>query len=769
MRDDTGKYLILGAQEYLQAVSDLAVALAAAPPDATPYRIIAERLCEVSRALLVVVGSYDAATEEVHAQHVAGDAAVLRRVEQAIGCEVAGLHRSVPAPVVQAMLNAGVQVMDEPIVAVLGLVDSARAHGLREALGAGPGMLVLFRHAGEVVGAAALLLPAGQVPLPRPVALAFANVAAVALRRKTAEDALRISEEKFARAFHAIPDAVSITDLETARFVEVNDALLRVAGRTRAEFVGRTAEELGLDPGRRVIERVNAEVVGHGSVRAMELPEPVPRPGRGRATLLVSAERIDVGGRPCVLTITRDISDRKHMEQELTRLAYRDPVTDLPNRMLLHDRLEQAISRSRRVGKPAAVAILDLDRFKEVNDTLGHAAGDVLLRRVAERLRTCVRRSDTVARFGGDEFGLVLLDVNGFAGALRVAQRIRASFGTAFALEGREVHTSASIGIALHPGDGDDPDALLKNADIAMYRAKDAGRNTYQFFESAMSAAAAERATLEDALRGAAGRGELLLHYQPQVRLAGGQIVGVEALVRWRHPERGMISPGTFIPLAEETGIIVPLGDWVLREALRQAHAWQGAGLQPPRVAINVSPRQLREPDFPERVAALLAEIGVAPDCIELEITETAVMENIETCVGVLDRLRAIGVHIALDDFGTGYSSLTHLRRLPIDTLKIGQVFVRDITDQPQAAALVSAVVFLGRTFHIDRLVVEGIETPAQLALLRGLGCDTAQGYLFARPEPPAAVGEKLRQGRITVPGTSDPPAGQTTPPSARP
>jgi diguanylate cyclase (GGDEF)-like protein/PAS domain S-box-containing protein len=560
-------------------------------------------------------------------------------------------------------------------------------------------------------------------------------------------DLLRASEEKFAKAFRLSPEVMSITTLDDGRFLEVNDAFCKVLGYSRQEAVGCTGIELELyvDPRRR--DEIVAGLRQAGCVAELEVDL---RDKHGDVhTTLLSAELIEIGGRRCILTALRDITERKRLETELERLAHHDALTGLPNRVLIEDRLEQVLALARRHDRAVAVMMVDLDRFKDVNDTFGHRIGDQVLVAAARHLESCLRKSDSVGRMGGDEFVIVLGEVQDFRGAARVAQRILAAFAKPFHVEGHEVRSGLSIGISVRPVDGDDVEALLKHADAAMYRAKAASGSTFQFFEPGMAAAAAERAVLETSLRHAIDRRELALHYQPQVALGSGNIIGVEALIRWKHPERGMVNPGQFIPLAEETGLIVPLGEWVLREACVQARSWRDSGLPPFRVAVNLSARQLRQRDLVEMIASVLHETGFSPTRLELEVTETGAMEDPERAVATLRRIRELGVRVALDDFGVGHCSLAYLRRFPIDTLKIGQPFTQEAPANEQHAAMLTAMVEMGRTVGVRTVVAECVETREQLDLVRRIRCDVAQGYLLSRPAPARDLDGVLRRGRI--------------------
>ena len=415
------------------------------------------------------------------------------------------------------------------------------------------------------------------------------------------------------------------------------------------------------------------------------------------------------------------------------RLALHDRLTGLPNRTLLHDRLGQELARARREGSMVAVLLLDLDSFRDVNDTLGHPVGDQLLCAVAQRITAAVRATDTLARLGGDEFTLVQPQIRQTAEVIALADKILATLTMPFDVDGQEIHASTSIGIALFPQDGLDPDTLLKHAELALYRAKALGRNQFRFFEAAMDEEAQARRRLERELRLGLERGEFVLHYQPQLELASGRLAGVEALIRWNHPERGLVLPGAFIPAAEANGLIRPLGAWVLREACRQAKAWRERGWDL-SVAVNLSPAQLRHSQFLPTIGDALEAAGLEPARLELEITEGVLMENFEQQGdSFLRGLTADGVRLALDDFGIGYSSLAYLRHLPVKTIKIDRSFVRDLGQDPDALALVRAIVTLGHSLR-KRVVAEGVENATQLELLRELGCDEAQGFHIARP-----------------------------------
>jgi diguanylate cyclase (GGDEF)-like protein len=451
-------------------------------------------------------------------------------------------------------------------------------------------------------------------------------------------------------------------------------------------------------------------------------------PAAVRASAIVGGEGAVVGS---VLILT-DIAERREAEARIRHMAHHDALTDLPNRVFFRDRLAQALARARREGEAVAVLCLDLDRFKEVNDTLGHAAGDQLLEAVADRLRADVREADTIARLGGDEFAVVQTALTQPGGADALSRRIVEALSRPFDLGGNVLASvGASVGVALYPADGEDPDRLLRRADLALYRAKADGRGTHRFFEEQMDAQLRARAALERDLRGALAEERFELNYQPQVDLATGRLAGAEALLRWRHPERGMVPPAEFIPLAEETGLIVPIGEWVLATACREACGWPA----PLRVAVNLSPVQFRQPGLAELVVRTLRCTGLDPTRLELEITEGVLLRDTDATVGALEALRALGVRIAMDDFGTGYSSLSYLRRFPFDKIKIDRSFVADLGRSGDAAEIVRAVIHLGRGLGM-RANAEGVETAEQATLLRVAGCGEGQGYYFGRPVP---------------------------------
>jgi diguanylate cyclase (GGDEF)-like protein/PAS domain S-box-containing protein len=445
----------------------------------------------------------------------------------------------------------------------------------------------------------------------------------------------------------------------------------------------------------------------------------------------------------------RDITEQKQTEARIRHMAHYDTLTDLPNRALLHDRIGQGVVQAKRSGRPIALLFIDLDRFKNVNDSLGHAVGDRLLRAVAERIKACTRSTDTVSRLGGDEFVVVLTDLAQSADCSVVAQKILTSVSQVHEIDGRHLHVTPSIGICAYPQDGQDVETLMRNADAAMYHAKEMGRNNFQFFTKEMNTAAHQRLALESDLRSALERGEFVLHYQPQLDLRTGKIVGVEALTRWRHPQRGLVGPANFVAAAEENGLINPIGEWALREACRQVAEWRRMGHANLQVAVNFSPQQFRRSDLAEMVARTLEQEQLPAGSLEIEITENFIIQHAEQTVDRLAALSQIGVQLSIDDFGTGYSSLSYLKRFPIDNLKIDQSFVRDITTDPDDAAIITAIVAMAHSLALV-VIAEGVETAEQLAFLKRLGCDRAQGYYFSRPLPAAELAQLL-ESRIPV------------------
>jgi diguanylate cyclase (GGDEF)-like protein/PAS domain S-box-containing protein len=431
--------------------------------------------------------------------------------------------------------------------------------------------------------------------------------------------------------------------------------------------------------------------------------------------------------------VFRDVSAARAMTLQIAHSFQHDFLTDLPNRMLLNDRVNQAIALASRHKQKVAVLFLDLDGFKHINDSLGHPIGDKLLQSIAKRLVACGRRSDTVSRQGGDEFVVLLSELEHSGDAAITARRMLEAVGAAHSIDQHDLHVTASIGVSVYPEDGQDAETLIKNADTAMYQAKENGRQSYKFFKSAMNVRAVERQSIEESLRRALEREEFALHYQPKINLRAGEITGAEALIRWTHPVRGPVSPAAFIPVAEDCGLIVTIGNWVLHEACKQARAWVDAGLPLSNMAVNISAMEFRGKNFLEGVFAVLKDTGLDPKFLELELTESVLMKRPQSTESILKTLRAKGVQVSVDDFGTGYSSLSYLQKFPIDALKIDQSFVRQITMAPNETSIVTAVISMARSLKL-RVVAEGVETQDELAFLQAHQCDEAQGYYFSRP-----------------------------------
>ncbi len=557
----------------------------------------------------------------------------------------------------------------------------------------------------------------------------------VVLRRLKRQNRLaRQRIELLAKVFEHSGEAIMVTD-RTHRIVEVNPAFVRLTGYTPAEVIGQS-------PG-----KLNSALTTAADTEAMRLcvettglwrGEVWDRAKDGRVFpkwLSVSVVRDADGEVTHHIANSIDVTEAKQAEDRIRHLAHHDTLTQLPNRVLLHGRLEQAMAAARRDAGQLAMLFIDMDRFKDINDTLGHPVGDGLLVEVGQRLRGLVRDSDIVARLGGDEFVLVLTGTGQAAARAgsAVAAKVLAELGLPYTVRGHALHSSPSIGIALFPADGDDADTLMKNADAAMYHAKAAGRNNAQFFTAAMNLATKDRLALEAGLRGVVERGELFLHYQPQLDLASRRIVGMEALVRWRHPEMGLIPPLRFIPVAEDTGQIEAIGAWVLEEALRQVALWRRAGHGDLCMAVNLSAHQLRGDAFPEQVSQALRRHGLPGAALELEITESVAMRDPARTAALLRQLRQFGVALAIDDFGTGYSSLAYLKQLPLSCLKLDRSFVMDIEHDANDAAICTATIQMAHSLGLG-VVAEGVENATQLEFLRRLGCDTVQGYFIARP-----------------------------------
>jgi diguanylate cyclase (GGDEF)-like protein/PAS domain S-box-containing protein len=549
-------------------------------------------------------------------------------------------------------------------------------------------------------------------------------------------EALFAEKERAEVTLNSIGDAVMSCDT-SGRVTYLNIVAEKLTGWSRDEAAGRPVEEVFcvLDAtSRQIALNPMAEAIQDNKTVLLQPNCILKRRDGVEAAIEDSAAPIhdrrgEVTG---AVMVFHDVSATRELAQRMSHQAQHDSLTDLPNRLLLQDRLNLAMAQAKRHAQKLAVLFLDVDRFKNVNDSLGHGVGDGLLVVIAQRLLSCVRGSDTVSRQGGDEFVVLLPELARGQDAAILAEKILVALSQPYLIDSHRVHVTASIGIVIYPDDGEDADTLLKNADFAMYHAKEGGRSNYQFFREDMNVRALERQAIEDGLRHAVEHDELVLHFQPILDLWSGAPTGVEALLRWRHPHRGLLLPEHFMAIAEESGFIVPMGRWVLREACRQGKVFESLGLTSLRIAINVSAVELRDKDFVEYVRLVLRETELAPHLLELEITETFLMQDSSSTAAVLRSLKELGVRLALDDFGTGYSSLSHLKGFPIDTLKIDRAFVSELTTNADDASIVRAVISLGKSLQI-RVVAEGVESAEQLAKLQACQCPEGQGFYFGR------------------------------------
>ncbi len=570
------------------------------------------------------------------------------------------------------------------------------------------------------------------------------------IERKAIEDALFIEKERAQVTLDSIGDAVLSTDI-SGKITYLNLVAESMTGWSREDAIGRPLAEVF-----RIIDGATREACQSPMDMAIQQDRTV---GLAANSILIRSDGVessiedsaapihDRQGRVTgAVIVFHDVSAAKAMSSQMTHAAQHDVLTGLPNRVLLNDRVTQAIAAACRHASKFAVLFLDLDHFKHINDSLGHPIGDRLLQSIAKRLVACVRSSDTVSRQGGDEFVVLLPEVDQSEDAAHTARRMLQTVAETHSIDGHELHISASIGLSVYPDDGPDTETLIKNADTAMFQAKENGRQSYQFFKPAMNVQAVERQSVEENLRRALERQEFALHYQPKINLKTGEITGAEALIRWAHPTRGLVYPGQFIPVAEDCGLILPIGQWAMREACRQARSWVDAGLPLASMAVNISALEFRDEKFLERVFTTLDETGLDPGSLEVELTESVLMKRAETAVLVLQELRAKGVQVAVDDFGTGYSSLSYLRKFPIDALKIDQSFVRQVTSAPDDTSIVTAVISMGRSLKL-RVVAEGVETQKEMAFLQAHQCDEAQGYYFSRPVAPEQFAKLLETG----------------------
>jgi diguanylate cyclase (GGDEF)-like protein/PAS domain S-box-containing protein len=662
-------------------------------------------------------------------------------------------------------MRAAEQYLEEHAVDVilldLGLPDAQGLEGVRRARAAAPRtpLVVLTGLDDDSLAVQALqegaqdYLIKGQIE-PRAVLRALRY----AVERKTIEEALFQEKQHAQVMLNCIGEAVVCTDI-SGNITFLNLVAKNMSGWSWQEAAGRPmAETL------RIIDATTRETIANpmsiaAADRSVHLPE---------NCILIRHDGVEIpiedsgssiyyreGQAAGAVIVFHDVSAVRAMSLELTYSAQHDFLTGLPNRLLLNDRIHQAIALAPRHKKQVALLFLDLDGFKHINDSLGHPMGDKLLQSVARRLVNCVRPSDTVSRQGGDEFVVLLSETDQWEDIAATARRLLHAVAEVHPIDQHDLHITTSIGVSVFPDDGLDAETLIKNADTAMYQAKENGRQSCQFFKPEMNARAVERQSIEESLRRAIEQHEFALHYQPKVNLRTGAITGAEALIRWSHPTRGTISPAQFIPIAEDCGLILPIGNWALREACRQARAWVDAGLPLTTMAVNVSSMELRQENFLAGLFAILDETGLDPQFLEVELTESVLMEHSEAATSILQALREKGVQIALDDFGTGYSSLSYLRKFPVDALKIDQSFVSHISTAGDNASIVTAVISMARSLKL-RVVAEGVETLEDLAFLQTHHCDEGQGYYFGRPVPPEQFAALLQRGLLETVAAED-------------
>jgi diguanylate cyclase (GGDEF)-like protein/PAS domain S-box-containing protein len=648
--------------------------------------------------------------------------------------------------------------------------DLARVLGESERALASPGQPVstrfrMLRPDGAVRHLDAVLVNRLHDPRVKAVIANFRDVTAAVQSGLQIEELnrdLRRQLTEFQTLLDVIPIGIAVARDRECRRIDANPYLARLMGLASTAPNASLTAPPGEGPddiqytkdGRAVPpSELPMQKAASLGTEVLDVEMELRRGGEAVATILgYAAPLFDEAGRTRgAIGVALDITERKRAEEEVRRLAYRDGLTGLPNRLLFRDHLDLAIAQARRGGPGFSLLFLDIDRFKVINDSLGHSAGDALIVSVGERIRNGVREGDTVARLGGDEFIVLALGVDNPPSAARVAQKLLEALRRPFRVDGRELFATVSLGVSLYPADGSDAETLVKKADVALYRAKELGRDNCQLFAPSLTAAASERLELENELRRALGQGELELYYQPLVDLEAGEVYGVEALLRWRHPARGLVPPGDFLPLAEATGLILSMGPWVLAAACRQVRAWEAVGAGELLVAVNLSARQFQEPRLAQQVWHVLAGTGLPPSRLQIEITETSAMQNAGDAALTLGELKDLGVRVAIDDFGTGYSSLAYLKRFPIDILKIDQSFVRGLPGHAEDAAIATAVIGLARTLKLE-VVAEGVETAEQRDFLRALGCRRAQGALFGLPLPAMECAALLGARRRAAP-----------------
>jgi diguanylate cyclase (GGDEF)-like protein/PAS domain S-box-containing protein len=679
-----------------------------------------------------------------------GDARLIREMFNEQGTHDTELIRA--ATMTEAEKNLSERAFDI-ILLDLGLPDSQGLEAVRRAHAAAPRvpLVVLTGLDDESLAAQALQVGAQDYLIKGQIETrGLLRALRYAVERKAMEEALFVEKERAQVTLNCIGDAVICTDA-SGNITFLNLVAEKMTSWTRQEAAGRPMAEVFriLDANTRETTPNPMEISVEKNC-TMHLPANCILVRRDGSEVPIEdsvAPIHDREGRPTgAVIVFRDVSVARAMALEMTHSAQHDFLTGMPNRMLLNDRVNQAIAWAQRHSKKVAVLFLDLDGFKHINDSLGHPTGDRLLQSVAKRLVDCVRGSDTVSRQGGDEFVVLLTEVVQSEDAAITARRMLQTVAQAHSIDQHDLHVTTSIGVSVFPDDGQDAETLIKNADTAMYQAKENGRQSYQFFKPAMNVRAVERQSIEESLRRALEREEFLVHYQPKINLKTGDITGAEALIRWKHPVRGLVPPSDFIPIAEDCGLIVPIGNWVLREACKQARTWMDAGLPLATMAVNISAMEFRDEDFLDGVFRILQQTGLDPAALELELTESVLMKRAESTQSILKMLRGSGIQLAVDDFGTGYSSLSYLRKFPIDALKIDQSFIRQITTAPDETTIVTAVISMGRSLKL-RVVAEGVENQEELAFLQAHQCDEAQGYYFSRPVLPEQFATLLKTG----------------------
>jgi diguanylate cyclase (GGDEF)-like protein/PAS domain S-box-containing protein len=668
--------------------------------------------------------------------------------------------RTTELTIVQSMVEAEKHLAEDTFDIVLldlGLPDAQGLAAVRRAHAAAPRLpLVVLTGMDDETLAAQTLQEGAQDYLVKSQIDTYGTTRGLlralryAIERKTLEDALFVEKERAQVTLNSIGDAVACTDM-SGNLTFLNLVAEKLTGWSWSEAAGRPMAEVF-----RILDTTNREII----------PNPMDLAVRGDRTVHLPANSILVrrdgfeipiedsvapihdreGQAAGAVIIFRDVSAARALALQMVHSAEHDYLTGLPNRMLLNDRISQAIALAPRHMKHVALLFLDLDGFKHINDSLGHSIGDKLLQSIAKRLVDCVRASDTVSRQGGDEFVVLLSEVEQTEDPAITARRMLKAVAEAHTIDLHDLHITTSIGVSVYPDDGLDADTLIQNADTAMYQAKENGRQGIQFFKPAMNARAVERQSIEEGLRRALERREFSLYYQPKVDLLTGGITGGEALLRWTHPTRGRVSPADFIPVAEDCGLILPIGAWVLREACRQAQAWIRAGLPATTIAVNVSAMEFRHENFLDGLYTILGETGLDPKSLELELTESVLMKHAASTAMILATLRESGIRVAVDDFGTGYSSLSYLRRFPVDAVKIDQSFIRQISTAGDDTTIVKAVIGMARGLKL-RVIAEGVETQEELAFLRAYRCDEAQGYYFSQPVLPHQFATLLRNG----------------------